>query len=119
MNDGNELRQMAELGLAIVSLEYNQTNGAEFTAQFETLLRYLGRKKWMDTNAIAWVGFSLGANRMFDFALQHPEQQPQLLVQLSGVGIQEAALTPVPLPSDGRGCNQSALPGSAGSWRAR
>ena len=87
MNDGNDLRQMAELGLAIVSLEYNQTNEAAFDAQFEALLRYLGRQKWANTNAIAWVGFSLGANRMLDFALQHPEQQPQLLVQLSGAGL--------------------------------
>ena len=35
MNDGNDLRQMAELGLAVVSLEYNQTNEAAFDAQFE------------------------------------------------------------------------------------
>src|ERR1035437_4499920 len=93
MNDGNDLRQMAGLGLAAVSLEYNQTNEAAFTAQFETLLRYLGRQKWADTNAIVWVGFSLGANRTLDFALQHPEQQPQLLVQLSGAGL---------APEDGR-----------------
>ena len=89
LKDGVELRQMAELGLAAVSLEYNQTNEAAFAAQFETLLHYLGRQKWADTNAIAWVGFSLGANRMLDFALQHPEQQPQLLVQLSGAALPE------------------------------
>ncbi len=71
MNDGNDLRQMAELGLAVVSLEYNQTNEAAFDAQFEALLRYLDQQKWANTNAIAWVGFSLGANRMLDFALQH------------------------------------------------
>jgi acetyl esterase/lipase len=84
MNDGDDLRQMAELGLATVSLEYNQTNEAAFDVQFETLLNYLNQQKWANTNAIAWVGFSLGANRMLDFALQHPEQQPQVLVQLSG-----------------------------------
>jgi predicted esterase len=87
MDDGNNLRQMAELGLATVSLEYDQTNEAAFTSQFETLLRYLGRQKWVKTNAIAWVGFSRGANRMLDFALRHSEQQPQLLVQLSGAGL--------------------------------
>ena len=72
-----------------VSLEYDQTNETAFAVQFEALLRYLGRQKWADTNAIAWVGFSLGANRMLDFALQHPDQQPQLLVQLSGAGLPE------------------------------
>jgi dienelactone hydrolase len=89
MNDGNDLRQMAELGLAVVSLEYNQTNEAAFAVQFETLLQYLGHQRWANTNAIAWVGFSMGANRMYDFGLQRPEQQPQLLVQLSGAGLPE------------------------------
>jgi len=87
INDGNDLRQIAELGLAAVSLEYNQTNEAAFAAQFETLLRYLGRQKWANTNAMAWVGFSRGANWVFDFAWHHPEQQPQLLVQMSGAGL--------------------------------
>ena len=94
MNDGNDLRQMAELGLAVVSLEYNQTNETAFTAQFEALLHYLGRQKWANTNATAWAGFSLGANRTLDFALQHPDQQPQLLVQLSGAGVNQSTLNP-------------------------
>ena len=87
MNDGFELRQMAELGLAIVSLEYNQSNGVAFNDQFDALLQYITRKKWADTNNVAWVGFSLGANRMLDFALRYPERQPQLLVQISGAGL--------------------------------
>lgn len=89
MNDGNDLRQIAELGLATISLEYDQTNETVFAAQFETLLGYLGLQKWANTNAIAWVGFSLGASRTLEFALQHPEQQPKLLVQLSGAGLPE------------------------------
>jgi acetyl esterase/lipase len=117
MNDGKDLRQMAELGLAVVSLEYNQTNEVAFTAQFESLLNYLGRQKWAGTNAIAWVGMSLGANRIMDFALRRSrgdeaqtsekletphlvsyrsegfsEQPPQLLVLISGAGLPEAAL---------------------------
>jgi dienelactone hydrolase len=89
MNDGNDVRQMAELGLAVVSLEYNQTNPASFGPQLEALLHYIARQKWADTNAIAWVGYSMGAIRTFDFALQHPEQQPRLLVQLAGAGLPE------------------------------
>ncbi len=87
LKDGVELRQMAELGLAVVSLEYDKTNKTVFSAQFGQLLHYLNRQSWVNTNAIAWVGFSQGANDMLDFASQHPEQQPQLLVQLSGAGI--------------------------------
>lgn len=96
MNDGDNLRQMAELGLVAVSLEYNQTNETEFARQFEAILRYLERQKWADTNAIAWVGFSLGANRTFDFVLKHPEQQPQLLIQLSGAGASESTFNVQP-----------------------
>jgi dienelactone hydrolase len=92
MDDGTDLRQMAELGIATVSLEYNQTNEVAFNNQFEAVLRYIGRQKWANTNAMAWVGFSLGANRMWDYALQHPEWQPRLLVQLSGAGIDQLSL---------------------------
>lgn len=83
MNDGNDLR------LSVVSIEYDQTNEAAFEPQFETLLRYLGQKSWVNTNAIAWVGFSMGANRLLDFAEHHPEYAPQLLVLTSGAGLPE------------------------------
>jgi len=89
MNDGSDLRQMAEMGLAVVGLEYEQTNDTAFAPQFEALLQYVGRQKWADTNAVVWLGFSMGANRTLDFALQHPQQQPRLLVQLSGAGLPE------------------------------
>ncbi len=98
MNDGNDVRQMAELGLSVVSLEYNQTNPATFGPQLEALLHYIGRQSWADTNTTAWVGYSMGSIRMFDFALQHPEQQPQLLVLLGGAGLPEGQ-TNSPLPS--------------------
>ena len=89
LKDGTEMQQMAELGLAAVSLEYDQTNEVAFSAQFEALLHYLSQQTWANTNAIAWVGLSMGANQMLDFALQHPQLQPQLLIQLAGAGIQE------------------------------
>jgi dienelactone hydrolase len=94
MSDGNNLRQMAELGLAVVSLEYDQTNEAAFAGQFEAVLDYLGRQKWAETSAIAWVGFSLGANRMLDFAVQHPDLRPKLMVQLSGAGVRQSLFDP-------------------------
>ena len=48
------------------------------------VLDYLERQRWVDTNRIAWVGFSLGAQRSLAFALRHPERQPKLLVRLAG-----------------------------------
>ena len=85
MTDGFELRQMAELGLAVVSLEYEQTNATAFAPAFIALQHYLARQPWADTNAIAWVGFSLGANRLWDLALASPAP-PKLLVLISGRG---------------------------------
>ena len=89
MSDGNDLRHIAEMGLAAVGMEYNQTNGVAFAAQFTALNRYLQRQRWADTNAIAWVGFSLGAQRTLAFALTHPDMKPSLLVRISGGWIQE------------------------------
>jgi hypothetical protein len=94
MNDGNDLRQMAELGLAVVSFEYDQTNEAAFRSQFNALLGHISRKKWADTNAVAWVGFGLGANRLSNFLLQHPEQKPQSFVQLSDGGPDPSVFDP-------------------------
>jgi hypothetical protein len=87
MNDGPYLRQMAELGLAAVSLEYNQTNKAMFDTEFGELLRYLYRQRWADTNSIAWVGLGLGADRLFGFVRSCPGQQPKLCVQINGSGV--------------------------------
>jgi predicted esterase len=89
LGDGNDLRQMAEMGLAAVSMEYCQTNEAVFDAQFIALLSYVGRQPWADTNRMAWVGYSLGAQRALSFALRHPDLQPRLLVRLAGGWVPE------------------------------
>jgi dienelactone hydrolase len=90
MRDGNDLRQMAELGLAAVSLDFNETNEAAFHSQWAALLQYLGRQPWADPNAMAWVGFSLGAQRTMRLAESGggvSPLPPQLLVQISGDGL--------------------------------
>src|ERR1035437_4929107 len=60
-----------------------------FEAQFGALLDYLGRQSWADTNRIAWVGFSLGAQRSLAFALRHSDLQPKLLMCLAGGWVPE------------------------------
>lgn len=89
LRDGNELRQLAELGLAAVGMDYCQTNEAAFDAQFIALLNYLGRQPWADTNHVAWVGYSLGAQRLLSFTLRHPDLQPRLLAHLAGGWVPE------------------------------
>lgn len=91
LGSGNELRQMAELGVAAVGMEYSQTNEAAFEAQFAALQVWLRDQQWADTNKVAWVGFSLGAQRQLSFALKHPESLPQLIVRIAGGWIPELA----------------------------
>jgi len=73
MNDGNDLREIAKMGLAVVGLEYDQTNEAAFTAQFEAPSQFLRRQAWADTNAVAWVGFSVGGTSDVGFRLTTPD----------------------------------------------
>lgn len=89
VDDGVKLRQIAELGLAAVSMEYNTTNVAAFEAQFAALLTHVRCQRWADPRAMAWVGNSLGANRLLSFVLRHPASQPQLLVRIGGGMVQE------------------------------
>ncbi len=89
LRDGNVLRQLTELGLAAVGMDYCQTNDTICEAQFAALLRHLQRQKWADTNAVAWAGFSLGAEKMTRFWVKHPESRPRLLVRLGGGGMGE------------------------------
>jgi predicted esterase len=83
LTDGRDLRQLAELGMAAVSLEYNQTNYAAFEDQLSTLLEYLQRQPWALSNSQAWVGFSQGAQNELRFLLKHPEASPRLMVSLA------------------------------------
>jgi dienelactone hydrolase len=102
LSSGNELRQMAEMGLATVDMDYDQINEPAFEAQFAALLGYVRRQPWADTNRIAWVGFSLGAQRQLAFFLKHPDSRPQLLVRVSGgwvpelEGISDSSLSSLP-----------------------
>lgn len=103
MDDGNTLRQLAELGMVVASVEYDQTNKAVFEKQFGALSSYLKQQPWGTGSATAWVGDGLGAQRMFDFLLKHSESQPQLFVSLSGGRITEldSRLPIVNLPISG------------------
>ncbi len=85
-NDLPALHQLAGLGLATVSLHYNQTNLAAFHARFGALLDYLNQQPWVKTNAMIWMGLSLGANHLMDEALRHAEPDPQILVLFSSQG---------------------------------
>jgi len=71
MKDGKHLRQIAELGLAAVGIEYDQTNAAAFDEQFLALHEYLARQPWAarekrkaeSGKAETWVGKAESARR--------------------------------------------------------
>jgi len=93
LDSGNALRQMGEMGLAAVAMDYNQTNSSAFRAQFTALLDYVRRQPWADSNKIAWVGFSLGAQNQLSLFLTHPNPatnrntippSPNLIIRLAG-----------------------------------
>jgi pimeloyl-ACP methyl ester carboxylesterase len=84
MSIGKSLQQIAELGMAAVGIEYDQTNQSGFAEEFATLQNFVQRQPWAMSNAVAWVGMGTGARRALRFVLNHPLVQPQLLVLLSG-----------------------------------
>lgn len=83
------LRQFAELGLAAVCVDYTQTNAASFPLQFDALLSWIASQAWADTNRMAWVGFSLGAQRMLSYGINHPDVVPPFLVRVAGGRVPE------------------------------
>jgi dienelactone hydrolase len=84
VNDGRDLRRLAELGLAAVSVEYNQTNETWCAAQLAAVLKALDGRRWVDTKGVVWMGFSLGANRWLDFAARQEGLRPSAMVRLAG-----------------------------------
>jgi dienelactone hydrolase len=86
LSSGNELRQIAEMGLAAVCVDYSQTNVAEFEEQFIALNNWVFLQKWTDTNRVAWVGFSVGAQRLLSFAFTHSGSPPALLTLVATGG---------------------------------
>jgi pimeloyl-ACP methyl ester carboxylesterase len=101
LRSGNELRRLAELGFAAVGMEYDQASQTNFNEQFRLLDDFVRKQPWADTNAMAWVGFSLGAQRSLTYLLQHPERQPQLLVRVAGGWVGELDGEPVAQGSAG------------------
>ncbi len=83
LSSGIELRQMAELGMAAVAVDFSQGGQETFNSEFLALAEYVRRQDWAATNAIAWIGDRQGAQRLLSFCLAYPERLPQQLIFLS------------------------------------
>jgi dienelactone hydrolase len=84
LGNGTVLRQFADAGFAAVTLEYSQSSQADFNAELLALHTWVQQQPWADTNRIAWVGFSLGAQRMLEYHLTQPGQSPHVLARVGG-----------------------------------
>ena len=93
MTDRNDLRQFAELGMAAVGFDSDQTNSGAFEGEFAAVLDYVRKQSWAASEIttegnkgnegaslasrssvnIAWVGFSQGAQNTLAYLLKHPE----------------------------------------------
>jgi len=92
MTDGKELRQLAELGMVAVSLEYNQTNNTAFDEEYSALLDFLQKQPWSagafagtnssapSTNSsVAWLGIGLGAQNQLRNLLEYSKRHAKPL----------------------------------------
>ncbi len=86
---GQDIRQLAETGCAVLAIEFNQTNFSRFAAEVAATHAWLARQSWVNTNRIVWAGMSLGAQQLLSLALRHPERKPALLVRIVGGMIPE------------------------------
>jgi dienelactone hydrolase len=89
VRSGTQLRQFAQLGMAALGIEYCQTNQAIFDEQVVALGDWLKGRGWAQSNAVAWVGFSQGAQMTLRFLLTHPEVKPNVYVRLAGGTVAE------------------------------
>jgi len=92
MSNGKDVRQMPEFGLAVVCLEYNRKSAGVFSNKMDVVLKYLESQSWADTHAMAWVGFGDCANQMLSYAVQYPDSQPRLIIQLNSSGFADFIL---------------------------
>src|SRR5579872_3649796 len=60
INTGEALRQLAELDLIAVGVEYDQNSQSHFDEEFVLINKYLQQQSWNNGKATAWIGFSLG-----------------------------------------------------------
>src|SRR5690606_15405853 len=88
ITSGNYLRQLAELGMAAVALEYDPGTSQEaLNEQFTALRAYVSEQPWAQMDATVWIGFSRGAQQTGRFLREHPEAAPQLYVRVGGGGM--------------------------------
>ena len=117
IQSGNRLRVIAELGIAAVDMNYSQTNETIFDQQFTALLDHVRRQSWADTNKMAWIGHSLGAQTQLSYALRHPEQAPPHLIRLGGGLLPE--LDPTVPARNGNTRVETNRPGSVSALKSR
>jgi dienelactone hydrolase len=88
LNSGRQLRLIAKSGFDAASFEYDKESQPAFNEQFATVCHYLRNRSGTQTN-IVWVTYGLGARMALNFALSHPDLQPDLLICIEGAWTEE------------------------------
>lgn len=83
LNSGHQLRLIAKCGFRAASFEYDDKESQPADEQFAAVCRYLRSRSGTQTN-IVWVTYGQGARKALNFALSHPELQPDLLICIEG-----------------------------------
>jgi len=85
--------KMAEMGLAVVNLNFNRQEArGETKSRLTSLCNWLSKQPWADADRVFWYGETEAAELLLKLYLQNLEHPPKLLVLSScgGVGELEA-----------------------------
>lgn len=81
---GLRLRQIAEMGVAAVGVEYTKEHQDRFDEEFAAVVDHILGESWARADAIAWFGYGLGAERLLGHAVRQDAHNPDILISLAG-----------------------------------
>jgi hypothetical protein len=76
---GIVLRQLAELGMVAVGIDYNENGDAAFQNQLAELYNFLSKQHWANTNSVAWVGEGEGGRKLWQVC-KTSKLKPKMMV---------------------------------------
>lgn len=83
LESGQKLRLIAQSGFDTAGFEYDQDNPGVFEEQFKAICQYMQTRNGIGTNRV-WVMRGAGARLGLNFAITHPELQPDMLICIDG-----------------------------------
>ncbi len=82
IDDGTVLLKVADVGFTAVGASINSAEPLKFQQIFEELNDVLQKKMSGQRNGYVWLSRQTNVEQLIQFALRHPEQQPNLIVYM-------------------------------------